>query len=115
MKIKYFAKNDYSEYSRSQVDFNVSKIMQTQIYKLVYYSLTHIIIYIILLALVNSSFGKRLWNSIVTRFFKKEFEPKMNDSVRLEASVESENQLIKELNRKHSRKYIMYTYTHINS
>ena len=108
MKMKYFNKNDYTQYSQSQIDFNVSKIMKTQIYKLLYYSLAHIIIYIILLTLVNSSFGKRLWNSMMTFYLERKLERRINGSDELDATVKTERKHVKELNRKNFREYKNY-------
>ena len=111
MNLKYFGVNNYTEYAESQSPdktVNVYKIMQTQIYELMIYSAVHVIIYVFLLTLVNSPFGKRLWNSLVTRILGEETKSEANDSSDPhlpDTNVEEERHSV-ELNLNVTRKYI---------
>ena len=83
--------------------------MRTQIYELMNYSSAHIVIYVIALCLVNSAFGKRLWNSLVIRILGKEVkydESNYSHNIDMDAFVQREKRAIEELNVQNSRKYI---------
>lgn len=80
--------------------------MQTQVYELMIYSVIHVFIYLILLALMSSSFGKRLWNSMFTYIIGNQVKYDVDDDAELNTFVETEKRLVKELNVQHARKYL---------
>ena len=96
--LKYFEFNEYTDDTKpASGKLNIDKIMQTQIYVLMIYSLAHAIIYIFLLTLMNSPFGKRLWNSFMTRILGKRAKYEIGDINDPDANVEHERRSVEEL------------------